>query len=818
MTVGEEDSGSVLRAEDEAGMLTALTFKKGSGLQVGSGSDSGDKADSPVSRGGEDSDDEEEEGDETESEGEEGGEWDTNAGAKMVRRLLVHSADTDDGHGTIGIMDLPAPSPFEQPEVNPRHSSLAPWLGREVSVDALCGSSTDSALLTYATKHLQAFLQRDLPATEVLLRRQGILCDCHLVDLLTHFLDVLFLLQRAVMNTNDADMQEQYPAVPPALLQCSAHINNLLRAAVYRNEKVALKLISVQGSFMGMVSQKIMGWDPPLDLILMQTCRDSADLQGHSGVGPLDSQNQALVASSLQIAEGEAEEGEDQLDAARERERRERLGIEPILKAAISASDIRQVVEQMHLLHLRHDPTAIKIMSLLTLLCASGSAKKYLQKLLVDAIQQDDEALEGDFIQEKRSASLQTRCMLFHTQYEGQTWQVRFADAFAFSQQQGKKQHEQQVCDEELRLKLQAEGASLMSAFDRYDGDCNAVLDLCEAFCLLEDLGIGGPFLLKEVRSMEGCSAKGLGLWWCQRSSFYYPASSIAQCQLSPTQALEIMGVPMGVPTSMQVTMQAEAVRVPSSASVAERLDIPSLIAQRIPGYSLQLRDSDTYNFIDSDVFVGANPSRRKGEKLAFDMGVGVGLGVGVGFVGNAAAQARQYAVEEKRRGEDEARDAGRGGSDWIVVSDALREDCDESAWFRSSLLLLAEICKERNAYAQRIVSCLLPAECLIAVMEEDDLSFTDRSILCSLLANIYVDHMLVFPSRFSPHAGSPASPGSLSASASQSPSNTHSANMYLGYDEEVLNPEVTIGKLFNSQSRTRFLGEAVPLLPHHYH
>jgi hypothetical protein len=380
----------------------------------------------------------------------------------------------------------------------------------------------------------------------------------------------------------------------------------------------------------------------------------------------------------------------------------------------------------------------MKIMSLLTLLCASGSAKKYLQNLLVDAIQQDDQVPEGDFIQEKRPASLQTRCMLFHTQYEGQTWQVRFADAFAFSQQQ---QGKQQVCDE-LRLKLHAEGKSLMGAFDRYDGDCNKVLDLYEAFSLLEDLGIGGPFLLKEVRSMEGCSAKGLGLWWCQRSSFYYPASSIAQCQLSPTQALEIMGVPMGVPmglpTSMQqvktMQQQAEAVvSVPSSASVAERLDIPSLIAQRIPGYSLQLQESDTYNnFIDPDVFIGDNPSRRKGEKLAFDMGVGVG----VGFVGNAAAQARQYAIEEKRLAEAEARGAGCGGSDsdWIVVSDALREDCDESAWFRSSLLLLAEICKERNAYAQRIVSCLLPAECLIAVMEVDPTTTVTRTATRTML------------------------------------------------------------------------------------
>ncbi len=39
------------------------------------------------------------------------------------------------------------------------------------------------------------------------------LLEFRLLLLLPHLL--LFLLQRAVMNTNDADMQEQYPAVPP---------------------------------------------------------------------------------------------------------------------------------------------------------------------------------------------------------------------------------------------------------------------------------------------------------------------------------------------------------------------------------------------------------------------------------------------------------------------------------------------------------------------------------------------------------------------------------------------------------------------------
>ena len=59
--------------------------------------------------------------------------------------------------------------------------------------------------------------------------------------------------------------------------------------------------------------------------------------------------------------------------------------------------------------------------------------------------------------------------------------------------------------------------------------------------------------------------------------------------------------------------------------------------------------------------------------------------------------------------------------------------------------------------------------------------------MLCKLLANIYVDHKLVFPTRFAPF---------------------NTATIYLGYNEDILNPAITMGKLFNAQSRTRFEGK----------
>jgi hypothetical protein len=62
----------------------------------------------------------------------------------------------------------------------------------------------------------------------------------------------------------------------------------------------------------------------------------------------------------------------------------------------------------------------------------------------------------------------------------------------------------------------------------------------------------------------------------------------------------------------------------------------------------------------------------------------------------------------------------GEGGlpTEWTDFSVALDSSFRESKWFYASLGLLAEICKDRNTYAQRLVAAILPVECLLSVLE----------------------------------------------------------------------------------------------------
>ena len=248
-----------------------------------------------------------------------------------------------------------------------------------------------------------------------------------------------------------------------------------------------------------MISQKIQGWEPPIDAILLQTCKEDVTSGSAYGcVGSINSQNESLVGSSMYesgaVTHGADEEEEGGGGGENLEESNDAFNIEPILMDAISASDIRQVVEQMHELHLKRDPSALKIIGLLTLLCSSGRAKKYFQNLLINALaiqDHEDYSLTGDFVQSIRPCSLQTNCMLFFTQFNHR-WEVKFNSPFSFPSQQSKNQ-------EQLRYKLEREGNSLKKLFAYYNSDDNAVLDVMESFELLEDLGLGGPFLYKEV-------------------------------------------------------------------------------------------------------------------------------------------------------------------------------------------------------------------------------------------------------------------------------------------------------------------------------
>lgn len=142
-----------------------------------------------------------------------------------------------------------------------------------------------------------------------------------------------------------------------------------------------------------------------------------------------------------------------------------------------------------------------------------------------------------------------------------------------------------------------------------------------------------------------------------------------------------------------------------SESAIARALNSLEVLNARIPGLRVAFEDDDEYNDL-----------LRKLEKPPA-AGKGIDSDADGQHHHNRSAMwaaARSSALQAKRasivvQGPEKG---------WLEVSAAMQEDFAESGWFRLSLGLLAEIGKDRNAYSQRIVGCILPAECLLSIME----------------------------------------------------------------------------------------------------
>jgi hypothetical protein len=157
-----------------------------------------------------------------------------------------------------------------------------------------------------------------------------------------------------------------------------------------------------------------------------------------------------------------------------------------------------------------------------------------------------------------------------------------------------------------------------------------------------------------------------------------------------------------------------------SEQSVAMALDCVELLNSRIPGLCITFEDekdkeSDGLSIVEDYV----RSLGKSGDDLDAQLGIEslVTRHTNASAEGTWASKARTLAGRHNQQAANTA-GAAEASVAWVEFSAALEESYSESSWFRLSLNLLAEICKDRNAYTQRIVGSILPAECLLSVLE----------------------------------------------------------------------------------------------------
>lgn len=181
-------------------------------------------------------------------------------------------------------------------------------------------------------------------------------------------------------------------------------------------------------------------------------------------------------------------------------------------------------------------------------------------------------------------------------------------------------------------------------------------------------------------------------------------------------------------PALMELEMQRTMV---SEQSVAMTLDAAELLNSRIPGLFIHYeeskdREGDSLSIVEDYVrSLGQPPSSKTKSGMGFGDSFGEDLFGGRSASAKAGSKATQQLAKQLGRGKPSIRitpPVFEAPSEWVQFSTALDDTYSESTWFRLSLNLLAEICKDRNAYTQRIVGSILPAECLLSVLEVSSL------------------------------------------------------------------------------------------------
>ena len=590
------------------------------------------------------------------------------------------------------------------------NSAMGPWVGRHVYKEhsLFNNSSFDKDDINISMSNAIENIDIDNATVSSKMNlRQNLLNETSLLVMLLHFVDVVYKSARFDKETPSSRNIDRVGSLPPIIGECCKGIFYLLKAAVLHNKKLALKVISINGLFLSLVSQLIIGWKPPIETIVTLVC-----------------------------------------DGDSKKQKEEQL----ILQHAISSQEIRQILEQMHFLHLHDNKSANNILDLLIMLCTAGAAQHFKKTIIDSIFSADRRRLVENSLScpsPERTDSLGESdgfndfSMLFHTRFSNGKWNFRFKSPFSFDSEEKD--------DNSAQLKLKYEAHCLKSLFDKYnlnreDGD--TYLDFEESMCLLEDLGLGGKLLYDELVHLEGANFWSFICWWSSRFSFYNPTSLTSLFTVSPIHTLSLLQIPNAEELIAEKIVRSESVQF-SMKTTNHSSQYRSEIRARVPAFNLCYINAHTPpHMLDfSSSAKSISPSS-----------------VQLNLINEASNEMPDH-------------DNKVADLVWLSISDSLSPTWEDRNWFRKSLQLLEILCRDRNLVAQLIVSCIVPPDCILEALEDPNIDVLDKCIFINLLNALYVDHDFVFPTRLSPDSD---------------------RALVCGYSEGIFNKVDGYGKLFN--------------------
>ena len=372
-------------------------------------------------------------------------------------------------------------------------SSLGPWIGRGMtpykksSIVNPIHSSRNPTFSDYNTK------------------RQNIVSDSRILDLLIFYTSLVFrLLKDQVLHVekregsvakaskfNHQELIAMYQ-VPSLLTGTCVLIHDLIHAVVHENRRNSVRVLSVKGTLLNFMDQEILGWNPPIDTLLIA----------------LQSKKKGTVQNSSSF--------------------------DPTM--VLGDQNIHNLIKKAYELYMTNNESAVNLVKLLTTLCSPGQNPNPVFQSLVLKTVFSTEMKEGFVANDDAEGITTSLChsLLFSIRkFNDASWQVKFKVPF--------KMGSYHVDSETIKLTIKEELRALKGLISPRAEDGR--LSIIEAKELLAVLGLSGYSLYAESNSLEFATIDKLMEWYWKKRSHFFPSPCTPLNEISYTKVKSLVNV-----------------------------------------------------------------------------------------------------------------------------------------------------------------------------------------------------------------------------------------------------------------------------------
>lgn len=403
-------------------------------------------------------------------------------GMETLIKWVFHLSESDNS-----FIETPKLTGLDPKANAPFSSSLVAWLNKP-------SAEFNSAhyIIEVRTRESCSSAVHGLPSRF----RQNLLANSSTIDLLMNLCNIVYTLYKIRdsmreihLGDEDAEAKNSAYEIPVLVANTCILTHDLLFLTMLKNTDVAIRCISRTGALLSLFAHACIKWNPPVAELLCTALEST------------DSEEVFLVEESLSsLTEFDVRLFVRQMDDLRK-----------------SGKDASHIVELMHTLSKYGTPSTLK------------RFQDYIVGETFDPVQTPSFGnLLDDYGERNDSAFFCTR---YNTDIND--WELCLSDTDF-------QLRTEKPSPEVIRIYFEKEYEAMKRVFLTYDTDNNGYIDFYECFDFLEEIGIAGAALSKELFRLHNSTLHDIVLWWFEKRKIYFSTycTVLNYCSMDDIHAL----------------------------------------------------------------------------------------------------------------------------------------------------------------------------------------------------------------------------------------------------------------------------------------